>query len=157
MRRSGEQTSVGCHWEYNGLDKEAQPILLFSEFYKYFDLDILSPKSIFTLLEEAPTLVTLKLDDQAKLAAQASEIKRVLRRQRDEKKKHQLPDEEIQILAEHMVDLAAMMDNETDERHKGESNFEKSVYLHEDKPRYGLVETLGWLLVMAFLTRKDQD
>src|SRR6266699_81811 len=49
MRRSGEQTRVGCHWQYEGLE----PVPLFLEFYDLFDLDILSPKCIFTLLEEA--------------------------------------------------------------------------------------------------------
>ena len=27
----------------------------------------------------------------------------------------------------------------------------------EEGQRYGLVETMGWLLVMAFLARKDQE
>lgn len=157
MRRSGEQTSVGCHWEYEGLEEEAQPVLLFLRFYELFDLDVLSPKCIYTLLEEAPTLVILELDDEEKSAAQASEIKRVLRRQRNENKKDQLPDEKINQLARDLVALSAVMDREMDKQHKGETDFHKSVYLHEDKLRYGLVETLGWLLVMAFLARKEQD
>jgi len=146
MRRSGEQTRVGCHWQYRGLE----PVPLFLEFYDLFDQDVLSPKCIFTLLEEAPTLVSIALDSEKdKQAAQASEIKRVMRRQRDEKKKELLLDTKIELLAKRVVDLAAVMDKE----HTGK----KSVYLYEDTLRYGLVEVLGWLLVMAFLTRKEQD
>jgi hypothetical protein len=33
----------------------------------------------------------------------------------------------------------------------------KSVELHASGRRYGLVEVLGWLLVMVFLARKEQD
>lgn len=158
MRRSGEQTRVGCHWEYKDLRPEAQPIPLFSKFYDLFDQDILSPKSIFTLLEEAPTLVSLRLErEEDKRAAQASEIKRVLRRQRNEKKRDLLQDETARLLADDLVKLAAEIDKETDEQHKNDADFEKSPYLHEDTKRYGLVEVLGWLLVMAFLTRKEQD
>ncbi len=164
MRRSGEQTRVGCHWQYKDeggkdLEPEGQPILLFSKFYDLFDLDILSPKCIFTLLEEAPTLVSLEFNgereeppeeiERLRRAAQASEIKRVLRRQRNEKLKDRLPDKETEQLANRLVQLAAAMDRE----HTGK----KSVYLQEDELRYGLVEVLGWLLVMAFLTRKEQD
>src|SRR5438132_10188231 len=36
LRRSGEQTRVGCHWHYVGLVDEAQPIPLFSSFYDLF-------------------------------------------------------------------------------------------------------------------------
>jgi CRISPR-associated protein Cmr2 len=36
LRRSGEQTRVGCRWRYPGLEKEAQPISLFRSFYKRF-------------------------------------------------------------------------------------------------------------------------
>jgi CRISPR-associated protein Cmr2 len=33
----------------------------------------------------------------------------------------------------------------------------KSVELHSSSRRYGLVEVLGWLLVMLFLARKEQE
>ncbi len=160
MRRSGEQTKVGCHWRYKklGADNDPrQPINLFTRFYRLFDQDILSPKCIYNLLEEAPPLVILDLEGEEKLKAQASEVKRVLLRQRNDKKKNQLPDGEVAKLAQYLVELANAMDEAIDEEHKGQKNFTKSVYLHEDKLRYGLVETLGWLQVMVFMTRKEQD
>jgi CRISPR-associated protein Cmr2 len=159
MRRSGEQTRVGCHWRYDGLEEQAQPVPLFLEFYQLFDQDILSPKCIFTLLEEAPALVSLAFGDeegkqtaeieQERRKAQASEVRRVLRRQLNEKKKDRQSDASVRSLAQRLVDLAAAMDKE----HPGE----KSVSLHEDTLHYGLVEVLGWLLVMAFLTRREED
>jgi CRISPR-associated protein Cmr2 len=148
MRRSGAQTRVGCHWEYNRVTKEAQPIRLFSRFYGLFDQDVLSPKCIYNLLEEAPTLIGLERD------AQASEIKRVMLRQRDVKNKNMLPDNEVAQLAGHVVELAAAMDEAMD--NKNENKY-RSTELHADELRYGLIETLGWLLVMVFLARKEQD
>jgi hypothetical protein len=32
-----------------------------------------------------------------------------------------------------------------------------AVELHAEQRRYGLVEVLGWLLVVAFLSRKEQE
>ncbi|MBE3560235.1 MAG: hypothetical protein IMW89_13580, partial [Ktedonobacteraceae bacterium] len=145
MRRSGEQTRVGCHWHYDSLTStpEAQPIALFSRFYELFKRDVLSPKCLYILLEEATTLIGLER------AAQSSEIKRVLRRQRADDQKDQLPDDQIQHLADNITRLAEAMDNE----HNGK---ERAIELHADQLRYGLVETLGWLLVAEFLTRKGQ-
>ena len=154
IRRSGEQTRVGCHWRYPGLEDDnvlIQPIALFSRFYQLIEQDILSPKCVHTLLDEAPALIGLVTE------AQQSEIKRVLLRQRDEQQKDKLTNDEVKELAKRLVDLAAAMDKATDEQHKKVQNFKKSIYLHEDRPRYGLVETFGWLLVMAFLARKEQD
>jgi len=148
MRRSGAQTRVGCHWEYNRVAKEAQPITLFSRFYGLFNQDVLSPKCVYNLLEEAPTLIGLERD------AQASEIKRVLLRQRDVKNKNMLPDNEVAQLARHVVELAAAMDEAMDDENE---NKYRSTELHADELRYGLIETLGWLLVMVFLARKEQD
>lgn len=142
IRRSGAQTQVGCRWEYKGLEKEAQPMALFSHFYELFAEDILSSKCVYILLEEAPFMVDLEL------AAQASEIRRVILRQlKTPDNKERL--EEISKLASHLVNLASAMDIE----HKFEN---KSVQLEEDKPHYGLVEVLGWLLLMVFLTRKEE-
>ncbi len=154
MRRSGEQTRVGCHWRYKELGKDddpRQPIKFFSSFYNLFDQDVLSPKCVYTLLDEATTLVDLQP------AAQVSEIKRVLLRQRDSKKRDALTDVMVGKIAEYLVDLAAAMDKAIDDLHKHDNHFVKSVYLHEDRPRYGLVETLGWLQVLVFLTRKEPD
>jgi len=147
IRRSGEQTRVGCHWKYQGL--EMQPISLFTYFYELFKFDVLSPKCIYILLEEAPTLVRLEKE------AQASEVKRVLSRQYNEKRENKLTVTAISIptLARHLVELANAMDN--DEKRKHDTT--RSVELHSDKRRYGLVEMLGWLLVAAFLARKDQE
>ncbi|MFL5658943.1 MAG: type III-B CRISPR-associated protein Cas10/Cmr2, partial [Ktedonobacteraceae bacterium] len=108
LRRSGEQTRVGCHWKYEGLEDEAQPIRLFKSFYELFKKDVLSPKCVYTLLEEAPILVHL---DQA---AQQSEVKRVLLRQRDkDKEKEHYKEEEGYVVkqAKNLVELANAMDN----------------------------------------------
>jgi CRISPR-associated protein Cmr2 len=146
IRRSGEQTRVGCHWQYPGL--EMQPIQLFTYFYQLFKYDVLSPKSIYNLLEEAPALVKLG-------SAQRSEIKRVLQRQYDGMQESKLPATVITIptLAKHIVELANAMDS--DEKYKHDTT--RSAELHSDELRYGLVEVLGWLLVMAFLARKDRE
>jgi CRISPR-associated protein Cmr2 len=150
LRRSGEQTRVGCHWRYPGLAKEeAQPIPLFLSFYERFKEDALSPKCVFTLLEEAPTLVGL---DQE---AQQSEIKRVLRRQRNPAFEQSFSNDEIASKAECLVRLAEAMDE--DEYPHREGQDELSVELHSDDRRYGLVEVLGWLLVMVFLARKEHE
>ena len=146
IRRSGEQTRVGCHWHYPGL--QMQPIQLFTYFYQLFKHDVLSPKSIYNLLEEAPALV--KLGD-----AQRSEFKRMLQRQYDEKREDKLPTAVISIptLAKHLVELANAMDS--DEKRKHDTT--RSAGLHSDERRYGLVEVLGWLLIAAFLARKEQE
>ncbi len=145
LRRSGEQTTVGCHWDYDKLSDENQPVPLFLFFYKHFKDDVLSPKCIFTLLEEAPTLVHLERE------AQQSEVKRVLRRQRNPILKEKFPDEELERKASNLVELAKAMDEPV---HEGQ---QLSVELHASGRRYGLVEVLGWLLVMLFLARKEQD
>lgn len=151
IRRSGAQTQVGCRWEYGGLRylPGAQPIKLFSRFYELFAEDMLSPKCVYILLKEAPALVGLEQD------AQISEMRRVLLRQRNDSKKSNLSsDEAIGELASHLAKLARAMDVEHD--YKDEAQ-EKSIELDVDKPRYGLVEALGWLLVMVFLTRKEEE
>ncbi len=147
IRRSGEQTRVGCHWKYQGL--EMQPISLFTYFYELFKFDVLSPKCIYILLEEASALVRLEKE------AQVSEIKRVLSRQYDEKQENKLSVTAISIptLARHLVELANAMDNDKKRKH----DTTRSVELHSDKRRYGLIEMLGWLLVAVFLARKDQE
>jgi CRISPR-associated protein Cmr2 len=147
LRRSGEQTRVGCHWYYDGLDTEEQPVRLFTNFYNWFIKNQLSPKCVYILLEEAVTLVKLPPE------AQQSEIKRVLTRQRTDK--DNLSDEAIKLAAERLVKLAQEMDNEL----TGLTNTHEqlSVELHSDTRRYGLVEVLGWLLVMDFLTRKGEE
>jgi CRISPR-associated protein Cmr2 len=148
LRRSGEQTRVGCHWRYRDLVEEAQPVPLFLSFYDLFREDILSPKCVFNLLEEAPTLVGLKPE------AQGSEIKRVLRRQRGAGMEEWLSDEEIQKKAGYLVALALAMDEEQSDADKERG---LALELHADSRRYGLVEVLGWLLVMLFLARKEQE
>ncbi|MEO6890508.1 MAG: type III-B CRISPR-associated protein Cas10/Cmr2 [Ktedonobacteraceae bacterium] len=152
LRRSGEQTRVGCRWHYQDLIEEAQPVLLFLSFYDLFREDVLSPKCVFNLLEEAPTLLGLEQ------RAQSSEIKRVLRRQRSTGMEGRLSDEEIARKAEYLVALAQAMDKAA---HEELSDSEKerglALELHADSRRYGLVEVLGWLLVMLFLARKEQE
>lgn len=157
IRHSGEQTRVGCQWHYGNVTKDeklvedAQPIPLFSRFREFFEKDILSPKCIHILLDEASTLVWLERD------AQASEIKRVLNRQRSDSKKDDLPDATIHYLAAHLSNLAAAMDWIIDKKHENDTEFKKSTELHSEEPRFGLIEVLGWLLVMAFLAGKEQD
>ncbi len=154
IRHSGEQTRVGCKWHYENLVDDAQPITLFKRVYELFEKDILSPKSVHILLDEASTLVWLDRE------AQKSEIKRVLKRQRSDDKKTDLPDTGpagIEELATRLTDLAVAMDKEIDEKHKNDKEFKKSTELHSEEPRFSLIEVLGWLLVMAFLARKEQD
>jgi CRISPR-associated protein Cmr2 len=151
LRRSGEQTRVGCHWSYASLEDEGQPIKLFSRFLTLFKDDTLSPKCVYILLEEAPALIGLDKD------AQKSEVKRVLLRQLSlEKKSDKEKDDlkkEIPTLAERVVQLAHAMDGENEDREEKKL----AVELHVSGRRYGLVETFGWLLAMAFLARKDQE
>ena len=168
LRRSGEQTRVGCHWHYPGLEKQAQPIPLFLFFYSLFKDDVLSPKCVYNLLEEAPTLVALYPEDQKdhenqeeKRDARVSELKRILQRQRDDALKEHFPNEEIEHKAKCLIALADAMDNDKhpyiDEMQRYDKEQKLSVELHSDSRRYGLVEVLGWLLVMAFLARKEQE
>lgn len=151
IRRSGEQTRVGCHWRYPELDEQEQPIELFTRFYELFKNAILSPKCVYTLLEEAPFLIGM--DERA----QQSEIKRTLLRQLTVNDMQQQKDlkGEMDRLAQYLVTLAAAMDNDK----KGARTLvEKRVLeLHSEQRRRGLVEVFGWLLVMVFLTRKGQD
>lgn len=147
LRRSGEQTRVGCHWHYDNLSADAQPIELFSSFYDLFVEDVLSPKCVHTLLEEAPTLVALEE------GAQASEIRRVLTRQRNPMKEERLTDDELLLKAQHIVKLAQAMNAEN----QPDKEQDMSVELHAEGKRYGLVEVLGWLLVVLFLARKEQE
>jgi CRISPR-associated protein Cmr2 len=159
IRRSGEQTRVGCHWHYDGLDEAGQPIALFSRFYQLFKNGVLSPKCIYTLLEEAPALVDMgregPTDAGGSSSAIQSEIKRVLKRQRDPTKSDAFPDEEVNTYAGSLARLAAAMDADKD---PGLDTGElPAVDLNADKRRYGLVEVLGWLLMMVFLARKEQE
>ncbi len=152
LRRSGTQTRVGCHWHYEGLVSNAQPLPLFLSFYDLFKDDVLSPNCVHTLLEEAPTLVALPIE------AQSSEVKRVLLRQRNPAKKEQLPDDEIHHKAAYLVKLAEAMNTaKQEEQPASHKKLEFSVELHSEGRRYGLVEVLGWLLVMLFLARKEQE
>jgi len=149
LRRSGEQTRVGCHWHYSKIaDPTGQPIKLFTRFYTLFKEDILSPRCVYFLLEEAPALVGLPPQ------AQASEVKRVLLRQltlsRQSEKQQKDLKEEMVVLAGHIAALAEAMDAEN-------SAEPMTTELHTLQRRYGLVEVFGWLLVMAFLARKDRD
>ena len=145
LRRSGEQTRVGCRWHYDDLSDEGQPIRLFTEFYYLFKQDFLSPKCVYILLEEAHGLARLAPD------AQASEIRRVLLRQRSSKE--DLSDGRVRELSQHLANLAEKMDKDPFLR-EGQ---EKSTELHAEGRRYGLVEVLGWLLVTVFLARKEQE
>jgi CRISPR-associated protein Cmr2 len=172
MRRSGEQTQVGCKWHYDGLAKEAQPIHLFTEFYRLLREDIISPKCIYTLLEEARNLLEWPVDEENKetqeqvkekqRSAQISEIKRVLIRQTDSKQREHFTKEAAEAMAKNIVALADAMDATADkeykENHPNATHGEKkSTELHSTERRYGLVEVLGWLLVMNFLARKEEE
>lgn len=155
VRSSGEQTRVGCHWCYPRLEDKGQPLALFSRFYQLFKHDILSPKCVYTLLEEAPALVKMEIDVVEEASAMQSEIKRVLKRQREPRRKDDFSDSELHTYAWHLTRLAAAMD--ADEYPRLEDEELPAVELHADKRRYGLVEVLGWLLVMAFLARKERE
>jgi CRISPR-associated protein Cmr2 len=159
LRRSGEQTRVGCQWHYDELAiDDAQPIPLFSFFYDLFVDDVLAPSCVYNLLEEAPALVALTaLTPEALREAQRSEITRILCRQRDLRKVTNFCDEELREKAGQLVDLAKAMD--AAEHPKLEPQQGKAIELHAEGRRYGLVEVFGWLLVMLFLAgraRKEQ-
>lgn len=148
LRRSGEQTQVGCHWRYPHLEPAGQPVQLFTRFYALFKKDSLSPKCVHQLLTEAPALVGLPGQ------ARASEVRRVLLRHLNllrcsEADKVDLP-QEMGALAGYVAALAAAMDEGSEEK-------SLAVDLHALERRSGLVEVLGWLLVMTFLARKDED
>jgi CRISPR-associated protein Cmr2 len=169
LRRSGEQTRVGCQWEYPSLT--FTPIQLFQHFYTYFLYDVFSPKSIHVLLSEVSALLGLQIP------AQRSEIRRVLTRQLNE----HLDDQQLKLLigevdqqlskeqkaeriakknaslAEQIVALAAAMDQEMEIRRTRGEKMHISMELSDDTLRCGLVETLGWLLVMAFLAREGWE
>lgn len=169
LRRSGEQTRVGCRWEYPSLT--FVPTRLFDQFYTYFVEDVFSPKSVHVLLNEVAALVGLPIP------AQRSEIRRVLERQLNEplnerqlecligKVDQQLSEKQraerivqkITSLAEQIVALAAAMDEQLEIRRARGERIALSMELHDDTLRYGLVETLGWLLVMAFLARQGGE
>ena len=153
LRRSAEQTRVGCRWNYVYEEEQKytqQPLPLFQEFYRLFIEDKLSASSIHTLLDEAPALVGLPEN------AQQSEIKRVLQRQRKNDKV--LPDQKAVELAWAVVHLAEAMNKAMDsQKARDDEDNVKVLSLHVDKLRAGLVEVFGWLLVMAFLAREEHD
>ena len=185
LRRSGEQTRVGCRWAYNGYTMKKKerdvveevplrPIDIFSEFYQLFKMDKLSPKCVYLLLEEVSALVHqslfLEQDPTKKIseegwktmatdirAMQTSEIKRVLRRQRSSK--DDLSNDDAKRLAENLVTLATAIDKDARKSNQNEvldTSQEKTraIELHSEERRYGLVEVLGWLQVMVFLTQR---
>ena len=63
----------------------------------------------------------------------------------------------IAELADQIVALAEAMDQESATKQAKEQEYHPSVELRDDTLRYGLVETLGWLLVMAFLAREGLE
>ena len=144
LRRSGEQTRVGCHWQYfsecNGQQVILQPLLLFATFYELFTHASLSPRCVYLLLEEAPTLIALEP------RAQQSEIIRIL--QQD----GHLSKQCIRSLAQQMTELAQAMDHD---EQRPSQQFPFALELHAEERRYGLIEIIGWLLVLLFLARKE--
>ncbi|HET8913928.1 MAG TPA: type III-B CRISPR-associated protein Cas10/Cmr2 [Ktedonobacteraceae bacterium] len=169
LRRSGQQTRVGCKWHYDDLHKDAQPMKLFQKFAKLFEDDLLSPKCIHLLLDESPSLIKMRPE------AQVSEIKRIFKRQSNPALEHKQRVAELDQDAQHLVDLAKAMKDTTcrelyfndhpEIEDKGQklSDAELDPYrqrlaldLHDNKHRRGLVEALGWLLVMEFLDRKRE-
>lgn len=178
LRRSGEQTRVGCRWYYSFLDNREQPLTpieLFQTFSNYFQRKIFSPKSIYILLDEVSALIGMER------SAQRSEIGRVLKRQLTEhltieqqilligqielsgneqliaEEKEQRITKKIAALADQVVALAEAMDREWEAKAAKEKELHLSVELRDDALRYGLVEILGWLLVMAFLAKEGLE
>ncbi len=146
LRRSGEQTRVGCHWQYiserNGQKVILQPLLLLATFHELFAHASLSPRCVYLLLEEAPTLIALEP------RAQQSEIMRILQHQQD----GHLSKQCIRSLAQQMTELAQAMDHD-EQRPSQQLPF--ALELHAEERRYGLIEIIGWLLVLLFLARKE--
>jgi CRISPR-associated protein Cmr2 len=149
LRRSGEQTRVGCHWEYscerNGKQFILRPLSLFATFYELFTRDFLVPRCVYKLLEEAPTLIALNQQ------AQQSEITRILQHQRT-LEGQQLSLQRIRSLAQQITELAHAIDND-EQRPSGQEPL--AVELQAEERRYGLLEIVGWLLVLLFLARKE--
>jgi CRISPR-associated protein Cmr2 len=161
LRRSGETTTVGCKWSYDGLDAEGQPLSLFPYIAGLLDQDVLSTKFVYNLAEEAATLSRLPSP------AQASEIKRLLLRGRStlREKRDQLPDEALTLLAERLAALAAAM-NKHPQTNAGDAGEQCDTRVQEEYheielwrpgPRRGLVEVSGWLLLLSFSLRGGTD
>ncbi len=161
LRRSGETTTVGCHWSYDGLAPESQPLTLFPYIADLLDRDVLSTKFVYNLAEEAATLSHLDW------AAQASEIRRLLLRGRStiRERRDKLLDDDLKALAERLVALAEAMnppavpEAETlkDDDEVDEEDQRNGLELWGVGPRRGLVEVSGWLLLMAFSLRRGRD
>ncbi len=148
LRRSGEQTRVGCHWDYtfehNGKQFRLQPLSLFATFYKLFTHELLLSRCVYMLLEEAPTLIALEH------SAQQSEITRILQHHRTTTEEKLSP-QQIRFLAQQITELAYAMDNDA----LDSSSKPFAVELHAEERRYGLIEIIGWLLALLFLARKE--
>ncbi len=162
LRRSGETTTVGCKWSYDGLDdEESQPLTLFPYIADLLDRDVLSTKFVYNLAEEAATLSRLPQP------AQASEIKRLLLRGRSTipEKREQLPDEALKLLAERLTALTAAMNvrpqasaGDAGKQDKTQNQKEyHEIELWRPGPRRGLVEVSGWLLLLSFSLRGGTD
>ncbi len=172
MRRSGEQTIVGCHWRYSALDKNflqpdpapdknfLQPLGLFTQFFTLFKDDLLSPKCIYILLEEAPALINMadslekakqseKQDEKTgqpeekdeqkeniyKDDVRVSEIKRILQRQSDEQQIRLAGNINFLYLATNIVMLADAMDEDKDEKGRIRvAKEDRALELHSDRP-----------------------
>jgi hypothetical protein len=78
-------------------------------------------------------------------------------RSRETEKKRLLLDDEVEQIARYIVQLAAAIDKESASQLDDKQKDELSTELHSDKRRYGLVEVLGWLLVMNFLAREEGE
>ncbi len=129
LRRSGEAVQVGAHWIF-GCGQRTVDLL--EEVRLEISKGWLSGKLAFALSEEAATLAALPRE------AQIAELRRLLRRQRAEGLSDQ-EKEEIENLAEPLVALAESLDPLVRSHRDG------------DKPRSGMEELAGWLLLTRFL------
>jgi CRISPR-associated protein Cmr2 len=148
LRRSGESTMVGSRWTYPNLDKDSQPLTLFSNVAFLLEEQVLSTNFVYALAEEASTLSRLPQP------AQESEIGRLLTRgcSSDKEKRDFLSKDAIKALANQIAGLAAAMNMKPDAQ--GEY---REVELWRPGPRRGLVEISGWFLLMSFSLRGGAD
>ncbi|HLY31873.1 MAG TPA: type III-B CRISPR-associated protein Cas10/Cmr2, partial [Ktedonobacterales bacterium] len=169
--RGGRSVSVGAQWDMPPASpiqiealKDEQPgdptsaVALADVFQRLFAKDILSDRFAYYLEGEASALAGLSNEANASYEIEraksgiTSEIKRLLKRQSsDSKQGKELPDTDIQSLADAIATLAKAID---DEYHASEDKKRRApLSLAERGPRRGLVEVCGWLRLASFLAR----
>lgn len=168
LRRSGNLTSVGAHWNYaisptaatSAADTQRDgpsildPVRIILAVRDHLLQGDLSPRFVYTLVEEAPTLAALHEE------ARRTEIKRLLMRQRAGGARARFPNDAVESLSGDLAALSVAFDHTppddgaTDTTYTSDTT-DAGYSLTDAGPRRGLVELSGWLLVAAFLARSE--